>query len=98
MGVSAVGQGIQMSTVRHAAATLLVFVTVFFYFYGPPVTRLMSRAAERECVHLTGANYRTYRLEWHSTTFTRLSPPHWECYDTRTGRKKAIDLGWWVSL
>ncbi len=98
MGVSAVGQGIKMSTVRYALATVLVFVTVFFYFYGPPVTQMMSRAAEAECNRLTGSNYRTYRLEWHSTTFVELNHPHWVCFDTRTGQERVIDLGWWVDL
>jgi hypothetical protein len=98
MGVSAVGQGIQVSTVRHVIATILVFIAVFYYFYGPPLTSMMANAAEAECNRLTGSNYRTYRLEWESTTLTQLSYPHWACYDMRTGEDKVISLGWWVDL
>src|SRR4051794_5131261 len=98
MGVSAVGQGIQISTVRHVAATVAVFVLIFYFFYGPPITSAMASAAKAECNRLSGSNYRTYRLEWESTTFTQISNPHWECFDTRTGQERMIDLGWWVDL
>jgi len=98
MGISAIGQRIQMSTIRHVIATFLVFIAVFYYFYGPPVTAMMSRAAQDECNRLSGSNYRTYRLEWHSTTFNTFGQPHWECLDTRTGQERLIDLGWWVDL
>jgi hypothetical protein len=98
MGVSSVGQRMSARTIRFTAAAVLVMLGLFYYLYGPPLTQAFQRAAERECVRLTGENYRTYRLEWKSTWFGSLAPPHWSCTDLRQGEGlKQHDLGWWVS-
>ena len=98
MGVSVVGQGIQMSAIRHAIATAAVFLALFYYFYGPPLTPAMAQAAQDRCNDLTGSAYRNYHLEWQTTTYSGLHQPHWECFDLRTGENRSYDLGWWVDL
>ena len=41
------GRALRAASVRHALATLLVFLGLFSYFYGPPLTRACSRGAPR---------------------------------------------------
>ena len=99
MGISAVGQGIQMSTVRHVIATLLVFIAVFYYFYGPPVTAMMSRGRPGRVQPAHRQQLPDLPLEWHSTTFNHLRPARTGSAATpRTGQERLIDLGWWVDL
>ncbi len=98
MGVSAIGQGLRASSVRHALATALVFLGLFSFFYGPPLTEKLARSAHAECNRMTGTNYRTYTLEWRTTTYTSLSRPHWVCYDLRHPRRAGKDLGWWTGV
>ena len=96
MGISSVGQRMSIKTIRYVLATLLVMLVLFYYLYGPPLTRAFQRAAERECVDATGENYRTYRLQWKSTWWGSLAPPHWSCTDLRGGETKEYNFGWWV--
>ena len=98
MGVSAIGQGLRAASVRHAFATVLVFLALFSYFYGPPLTQKLSRSAHAECNRLTGATYRTYMLEWRTTTYTSLHRPHWVCHDLREPIRHGTDLGWWTGI
>jgi len=98
MSVSAIGQGISVAAIRHAVATATVFLGLFFYFYGPPLTEAFDRAAHRECNQLTGSSYRGYVLEWQTTTLGALSVPHWQCYDKAEPDRTGTDLGWWVGL
>jgi hypothetical protein len=98
MGVSAVGQGISISAIKHAVATLLVFVALFYFFYGPPITQKLHDAALRECNAMTGSSYRNFRLEWRTTTYSSLHPPHWVCFDLRDPEDTGTSLGWWVDL
>jgi hypothetical protein len=98
MGVSALGEGIHVSTVRYALATAMVFLGLFYYLYGPPLTQRMSEAAHRECNQLTGSTYRTYQLQWVTTTYSSVHVPQWICYDTSDPADRGTSLGWWVSL
>ena len=98
MGVSAIGQRMSAATIRHVLVTVLVMLGLFYYLYGPPLTQAFERAALAKCVDLTGKNYRTYSLEWKTTWFGSLEPPHWLCTDRRENALKDYDLGWWVDL
>ena len=97
MGVSATGQRISASAVRHGLATALVVLSLFYYLYGPSLTERMSLAAHDRCNHLTGDTYRDYTLHWRTTTLMSVDRPHWECLHT-TGSGQAWNLGWWVGL
>jgi hypothetical protein len=96
MGVSAIGQRISATTIRHVAATITVFVAVFYFFYGPPLTPRLSDAAHRACNHLVRSDYRSYRLEWRTTTYAGISRPHWVCVDLSRPDRRSHSLGWWV--
>jgi hypothetical protein len=98
LGVSAVGAGISAATIRHVIATLLVFLAVFSFFYGPPLAQKFSEAAHRECNRMTGSTYRTYELEWRTTTYDSINPPEWICHDRRDAEDTGTSLGWWVDL
>ena len=98
MGISAIGQGVSVSTVRYAIATALVFLSLFYFFYGPPLTPNMADAARRECVKMTGSDYRSYTLQWRTTTYDSLDPPHWVCYDLSRSGHPGRSMGWWVDL
>lgn len=98
VGISSIGQRMSVRTIRYVVATVLVILALFYYLYGPPLTQAFARAAERECVSITGENYRTYELRWKSTWFGSLAPPHWSCTDLRSGRLEEHNLGWWVDL
>ena len=87
-----------VQAIRFGVSTALVFLALFYYLYGPPLTPNFVAAAERECVSITGDSYRNYRLEWKSTWFGSLAPPHWSCTDLRRGELEEHNLGWWVSL
>lgn len=97
MGVSAIGERINVQTIRHVLATGLIFLGLFYYFYGPPLTAMLSSAAHRECNDLTGNTYRSYVLEWRTTTFGSLHVPHWMCYDLGKSGHPGTRLGWWVA-
>ena len=56
MGVSAIGQRMSAASIRHALATVLVMLGLFYYLYGPPLTQAFERAALAECVDKTGKN------------------------------------------
>ena len=58
----------------------------------------MADALDASCVDLTGKNYRTYSLQWKTTWFGSLEPPHWLCTDRRDNELKDYNLGWWVDL
>ena len=98
MGVSAVGERVTAASVRHALATVLVFVGLFYYLYGPPLTAKFSDAAHTRCNELTGSTFRSYRLEWQTTSYTGINPPHWLCHDLTDPERAPVDLGWWVDL
>jgi len=98
MGVSAVGERMTVATVRYALATVVVFFTLFYFFYGPPLTAKFSDAANERCNELTGNTFRSYRLEWRTTTYHGINPPHWVCYDLTDVERDPINLGWWVDL
>ncbi len=98
MGVSSVGQGLSIASIRHAVATVLVFAALFFFLYGPPITHKLHDAAVHECNAMTGSAFRNYRLEWRTTTYSSISPPHWVCYDLRDPAHGGTSLGWWVDL
>lgn len=97
MAISAVGQRISIQAIRHTIATLLVFGGLFYALYGPPLTQKLSDSAHRECNQLTGSTYRSYRLEWRTTTYRSLDVPHWECYRINEPTK-GHDLGWWTGF
>ena len=98
MGISAIGQIDWVGRLRYILATLVVFLAVFYFFYGPPLTQKFREAANAECNELTGSNYRTYRLEWRTTSYQSLDFPHWLCWDTTAPQEEPADLGWWVGL
>ena len=98
MGVSAIGQRISASTVRHVAATIAVFVALFYFFYGPPLTAGLSEAAHRECNREIRSDYRSYRLEWRTTTYSGVNRPHWVCFDLSRPGQPGHSLGWWAGL
>lgn len=98
MGVSAVGAGISAASIRHVAATICVFLGLFYFLYGPPLTSRLSDAAHSECNQRTGSSYRNYRLEWHTTTYESINPPHWVCHDLRDPEDTGTSLGWWVGF
>lgn len=98
MGISAIGQINWVGRLRYILATLVVFVAVFYFFYGPPLTQKFREAAHAECNALTGSNYRTYRLEWRTAAYPSLDFPHWQCWDTSLPEEPATDLGWWVGF
>ncbi|WP_148574497.1 hypothetical protein [Nocardioides caldifontis] len=97
MSVSTIGQRMSAAALRHVLATVLVFLSIFYYFYGPPITDRLARAAHDRCNELTGSSYRNYVLQWRTTTYQSLDVPHWQCHSlSEPGR--AWDLGWWVSF
>jgi hypothetical protein len=98
MGVSAIGQRINAATVRHVTATIAVFVALFYFFYGPPLTPRFSDAAHRQCNRLTRSDYRSYRLEWRTTTYSGINRPHWVCFDLSRPDRPGRSLGWWVGI
>jgi hypothetical protein len=98
MAVSSVGLGPSITAIRHAVATVLVFVGLFFLLYGPPLTDRLRDAAARECNAMTGSAYRNYRLEWRTTTLSSVHAPHWVCFDLRDPARTGTSLGWWVDL
>ena len=98
MGVSAIGQGLRSASVLHAVATVLVFLALFSFFYGPPLTERLARSAYAECNRLTGSTYRMFTIEWQTTTYSSLSRPHWVCRDMRDPLHAGTDLGWWTGL
>ena len=98
MGVSAVGQGLRVATVRHVIATVLVFLGLFVYFYGPPLTPNFAEGARQTCNELTGNNYRSFSLEWRTTTYDSIDAPHWVCYDLGAPGHPGTSLGWWAGL
>jgi len=97
MGVSTIGQRMSAAALRHVLATILVFVAIFSYFYGPPITDRLSQAAHERCNELTGSTYRSYRLQWRTTTYETLEVPHWQCQSLADPRK-SWNLGWWVDF
>jgi len=96
MGVSAVGQGLRPATVRHAVATVLVFLGLFVFFYGPPVAPNLHDAALRTCNHMVGGKYRDFALVWRTTTYGEIDAPHWVCYDLEKPGHPGTSLGWWA--
>ena len=97
MAVSAVGQGIPLATIRHALATVAVFVGMFVFFYGPPLTPAMADAARQSCNEMTGNDYRSFALVWRTTTYNGVDAPHWVCYDLGAPDRPGTSLGWWVT-
>jgi hypothetical protein len=98
MGVSAIGERISATTLRKALATVAVAVALFAYFYGPALTPKMRGAAHDRCNSLTGDTYRDYLLQWKTTNYRGINPPHWVCFDLSDPERKPINLGWWVDL
>ncbi len=98
VGISSIGQRMSAQAIRFAFSTALVFLGLFYYLYGPPLTPNFAAAAERECVSITGDTYRNYRIQWKSTWFGSLAPPHWSCTDLRQDELEEHNLGWWVDL
>ncbi len=98
MAVSAVGQGVRLSTIKYVVATLLVFLGMFAYFYGPPLAPNMVDAARHTCNELTGGNSRSFSLVWETTTYDSIAAPHWVCYDLGTPGHPGTSLGWWSGL
>jgi len=98
MGISAVGQVDRVSTVRYAVATALVFLGLFLYFYGPPLIPNMADAAQRTCNEMTGSDFRSYKLEWRTTTYDSIDAPHWVCFDLGAPGHPGTSFGWWVDL
>ncbi len=98
MGVSSVGQRMSATTMRHVVATVAVAVALFSFLYGPPLTERFSQAAHRECNRTTGADYRSYRLEWRTTTLFAVSRPQWVCHDLGRPGRPGRSLGWWVGV
>jgi hypothetical protein len=98
MGVSAIGQRISAATLRKALVTLAVFVALFAFFYGPALTPRLRGAAHDRCNTLTGDTYRSYRLEWETTSYHGINRPHWMCIDLSNPNRQPINLGWWVDL
>ena len=96
MGISAVGQGVRLSTVKYAVATLLVFVGMFAFFYGPPLAPNLSDAARKSCNEMTGGDFRSFSLVWRTTTYDSIDAPHWVCYDLGTPGHPGTSLGWWA--
>jgi hypothetical protein len=97
MAISTVGQGVSAQALRHALATALVFLGLFFYLYGPPLTPRLTQAAHDRCNALTGERFRDYRLEWRTTSLTQIAVPSWICHDVGP-HDRAVDLGWWAGL
>ena len=98
MGVSAVGQNARIATIRYALATALVFLGLFAFFYGPPLTPNMADAARAACNKETGSDYRNFSLVWRTTTYDSIDAPHWVCYDLSAPGHPGTSLGWWVDL
>jgi hypothetical protein len=96
MGVSAVGQGNRLSTLRYGLATLAVFLGMFTFFYGPPMLPSLTDGARRTCNQLTGSSFRNFVVEWRTTTLRSIDPPHWVCYDLRAPGHPGTSLGWWA--
>ncbi len=98
MGVSAVGaRGIRPRTVPVLLFTTLGVLMALMYAVGPAILPGMRSAAEEKCNLLTGANGRSYRLEWIVPKSATWDPPHWLCKDARDLNKPGVDFGWWVS-
>ena len=98
MGVSATGQGMHMSAVRNGIATAVVVLGLFSYLYGPPLTEMPRDAAAARCNELTGSTFRSYRLNWETTTYSSVEMPHWQCYEIGQPSSQSYDLGWWVDF
>jgi hypothetical protein len=98
MGVSAVGQGFRASTIRYVVATAVVFIGLFFFFYGPPLAPNMSESAREACNEMTGNDFRSFSLVWKTTTYDSIDAPHWVCYDLGTPGHPGTSLGWWTGL
>lgn len=98
MGVSSIGTRDVVGQVKYALATALVFLGLFYYLYGPPITHELRKAAAERCNELTGETFRTYRLQWRTTTYKSIDWPHWECSDTSKPTEPPTNLGWWVDL
>lgn len=98
MGVSAVGQGVRVSTVRYVVATVVVFLGMFTFFYGPPLTPNLADGARRTCNGMTGNDFRSYSLVWRTTTYDSIDAPHWVCYDLGKPGHPGTSLGWWAGL
>ena len=96
MAVSAVGQGVALSTVRYVVATMLVFAGLFTYFYGPPLAPNLSESARHACNKMTGGDFRSYSLVWETTTYESIAAPHWACHDLGAPGHPATSLGWWA--
>jgi hypothetical protein len=98
VGVSAVGQTRpKAATIRNVAMSVLGLALFAAWLYLPPLVPNLTNAAARECNDLGGGDFRTYRLEWRTTTLTSLDQPHWLCWNTRTADEPGVDLGWWVA-
>jgi hypothetical protein len=95
MGISAVGQQVNVAALRKAAATILVFAALFFYLYGPPLVPAWADSARDSCNELTGDSSRNFRIEWRTTTLSTISHPHWVCYDLGEPGSPSTSLGWW---
>ncbi len=98
MAVSSVGQRMSAATLRHVVATVAVAVALFSFLHGPPLTDRLTQAAHRECNRVTGADYRSYRLEWRTTTLFAVSRPHWVCHELGGRDRPGRNLGWWVGV
>jgi hypothetical protein len=98
MGISAIGQGITVTAVRHGVATAMAFLALFYWLYGPPLTDRMADAAHDKCNEMTGSSYRNYRLEWRTTDYHGINQPQWVCYDLTEAGQPSTSFGWWVDL
>ena len=96
MGISAIGQGDRVSTLRHTIATLVVFLGMFTFFYGPPLVPSLSDAARRTCNQMVGSDYRNFVVEWRTTTWSSVDAPHWVCYELGSPGRPGTSLGWWA--
>ena len=98
MGISAIGQGERVTTIRHAIATVLVGIGLFVFFYGPPLAPNMAASARDTCNKMTGSDYRSFSLVWKTTTYDSIDAPHWVCYDLGEPGRPGTSLGWWTGL
>jgi hypothetical protein len=98
MGVSAVGaSGLKPRTIRYMFFGAIAVLTTIVYLIGPWVAPGEHSAAADKCNEMTGADYRSYRLEWIPPKPPAWDRPHWLCKDRRDLGKPGKSLGWWVN-